>query len=75
MSTEKYSQNTREKSASGKDDVMTSFTRKVVQDPDNPDELLLDLGDEICDLLGWHEGDRIEWIDNKDGTWTLKKTE
>jgi bifunctional DNA-binding transcriptional regulator/antitoxin component of YhaV-PrlF toxin-antitoxin module len=35
--------------------------------------MLLDLGDEICEHLGWQEGDTLEWIDNKDGTWTLRK--
>lgn len=50
-------------------------TRMLIQDPDDPDGLLLDLGTELCETLGWHEGDTIEWIDNKDGTWTLKKIE
>ena len=53
---------------------MKILTRKVVEDPEQPGELLLDLGNELCDELGWQEGDVIEWIDNKDGTWTLKKT-
>ncbi|ENM3886671.1 DUF2384 domain-containing protein [Vibrio cholerae] len=25
--------------------------------------------------LQWREGDRIEWIDNKNGSWTLKRVE
>ena len=45
----------------------------IVEDPDRPGELLLDLGGKICEQLGWHPGDTLEWIDNKDGTWTLKK--
>jgi len=49
------------------------FTRSVIQDPDNPEDLLLDLGTELCELAGWKPGDVIEWIDNKDGTWTLRK--
>jgi hypothetical protein len=24
---------------------------------------------------GWKEGDTLDWIDNKDGSWTLKKKE
>jgi hypothetical protein len=51
-----------------------SFIRTIVDDPDHPGEMLLDLGDEICEHLGWKEGDTLEWIDNKDGTWTIKKT-
>jgi hypothetical protein len=34
----------------------------------------LDLGNELCDELGWKTGDVIEWHDNQDGTWTLRKT-
>jgi hypothetical protein len=45
----------------------------VIENPDNPEELMLDLGNEVCDELGWKEGDVVEWIDNKDGTWTLRK--
>jgi hypothetical protein len=45
----------------------------VVEDPDNPGALLLDLGTELCAELGWQEGDILEWIDNKDGTWMLSK--
>ncbi|GBL02443.1 hypothetical protein VH1709_contig00121-0020 [Vibrio harveyi] len=25
--------------------------------------------------LQWNEGDQIEWLDNKDGSWTLRKVE
>jgi hypothetical protein len=46
----------------------------IVEDPDHPGEMLLLLADEITEHLGWREGDDIEWIDNKDGTWTLRKT-
>jgi hypothetical protein len=50
-----------------------SFVRTIVEDPDHPGELLLDLGDELCEHLGWKPGDELDWIDNKDGTWTLRK--
>ena len=39
----------------------------------HPGEMLLDLGDELCEHLGWKPGDELDWIDNKDGTWTLRK--
>jgi hypothetical protein len=48
-------------------------TVNVVEDPDNPGELILDLGHEVCESIGWKVGDTIQWIDNSDGTWTLKK--
>jgi hypothetical protein len=47
---------------------------QVVEDPDHPGELLLDLGTELCAELGWHVGDILEWIDNKDGSWLLTKS-
>lgn len=48
-------------------------TANVVEDPDHPGELLLDLGHKICDSLGWKIGDTVQWTDNKDGSWTLSK--
>lgn len=48
---------------------------RVIDDPDNPGELLLDLGIELCTKMGWEPGDKLEWIDNKDGTFSLKKVE
>jgi hypothetical protein len=50
-----------------------SFIRTIVEDPDHPGEMLLDLGDELCEHMKWKEGDVLEWIDNKDGTWTIRK--
>jgi hypothetical protein len=49
-------------------------TVQVVQDPDNPGELLLDLGHELCAEIGWKVGDTVEWIDQKDGSWLLQKS-
>jgi hypothetical protein len=49
------------------------FTRTLQEDPEGSGELIIDLGDEICNMLGWQVGDVIEWIDNKDGTWILQK--
>jgi hypothetical protein len=38
-------------------------------------EAVLEFTDEILAEAGWKEGDVLEWIDNKDGSWTLKKKE
>jgi hypothetical protein len=53
---------------------MTTYTANVIEDPDNPDELLLDLGLDLCEKMGWAPGDNIIWTDNKDGTWTMTKS-
>ena len=53
---------------------MTTRTVQVIEDPNNPEELLLDFGAELCAELGWAVGDTVQWIDNKDGTWQITKT-
>ena len=42
---------------------------------DENGDLILPLGDDLCKELGWKVGDTIEWIDNSDGTWTMRKVE
>jgi hypothetical protein len=42
------------------------------EDPETGD-LILPLSDDILEQAGWKTGDTIEWIDNKDGTWTMRK--
>ena len=44
------------------------------EDPDTGD-LILPFTNEILEELGWKEGDVIEWIDNKNGSWSLVKQE
>jgi hypothetical protein len=53
---------------------MTTKLVQVIEDSDNPEELLLDLGTELCEELGWKAGDTVQWIDNKDGTWQIIKS-
>jgi hypothetical protein len=57
-----------------KKDRIDSITVTVVEDEQDPGQLLLDLGTELCEQLGWAVGDPIEWIDNQDGSWTIRKT-
>ncbi len=52
---------------------MTTKIVQVIEDPNNPEELLLDLGTELCEELGWKVGDTVQWIDNKHGTWQISK--
>lgn len=37
------------------------------------DEGVLTFPDELMNALDWHEGDVLEWIDNNDGSFSLKK--
>ena len=51
----------------------SKFTRTLIEDPDHPGELLLDLGEELCEHMGWNEGDQLLWEQLEDGKWALKK--
>ena len=48
-------------------------TVQVIEDPEHPGELLLDLSLELCAQLDWQVGDTVQWIDQKDGSWLLQK--
>jgi hypothetical protein len=49
-----------------------SWTINLEEDPETGD-LILPLNDDILEETGWQTGDSIEWIDNKDGSWTMKR--
>lgn len=51
-----------------------SWTLTLEEDPDTGD-LMLPLPEECLQDLGWNTGDTVQWIDNQDGSWTLKKKE
>lgn len=53
--------------------IMTKWTVTVEENPENPDEVILPLPQDLIDLQGWKEGDTLEWIDNNDGSWSLQK--
>ena len=55
--------------------VMTNTTtwQVTLESVPDSDELVLPLPQDLLDLKGWREGDELEWLDNNDGTWTLKK--
>lgn len=50
----------------------TTWTITVEQDPETG-ELILPLPEDMLELQGWKEGDILEWVDNKDGSWSLQK--
>lgn len=50
----------------------TKWTLNVDYDSKD-DEAFLSLPDDLIKAAGWELGDSLEWIDNKDGTFTLKK--
>jgi hypothetical protein len=48
------------------------YTLPVIKDPETGD-LILEFPDEMMTQVGWKTGDTVEWIDNKDGSWTIRK--
>lgn len=44
---------------------------KLETDP-STGELILPLSDDMIESLGWEIGDTIEWVDNHDGSWTIR---
>ena len=50
-----------------------SWTVTVEEAEDGSGDLVLPLPQEMLDLQGWKEGDTLNWIDNKDGTWSIAK--
>ena len=50
-----------------------TWTLEVQQHEDG--DFFIEFPDEVLEGAGWETGDTIEWIDNKDGSWTLKKRE
>lgn len=51
----------------------TQWTIKVEETNDGSGDLVLPFPEDLLESAGWKEGDTLEWIDNKDGTWILKK--
>jgi len=50
-----------------------SWTAPIEVDPNG--EWYITFPDDLIDKLGWRENDTLEWIDNKDGTFSIKKVE
>ena len=50
-----------------------TYTCKVIEDPDDPNELAIDIPEELLSEAGFAVGDKLIWKDNGDGTWILSK--
>jgi hypothetical protein len=49
------------------------WTLTVEEDPETGDAMLT-FPPDLLAAAGWQEGDRINWKDNQDGTWSLTKS-
>ncbi len=54
---------------------MTNKWTLNVKHDDESGDTFIELPDDLMIEAGWNLGDDIEWIDNKDGSWTMKKKE
>ena len=54
--------------------TIKTWTVTLEEDPETGD-LILPFSDEMLADVGWQEGDTLEWIDNKNGSWSLIKKE
>lgn len=54
---------------------MTHWTISLEEADDGSGDLVMPLPQDLLDGAGWKEGDILEWIDNNNGTWSLKKVE
>ena len=53
---------------------LTSWTLHVEEDSETGDYMLT-FPPELLEQAGWKEGDTIDWVDQKDGSWLLKKVD
>jgi hypothetical protein len=54
--------------------ILKNWTVSVEEDPETGD-LILPLPLDLLEEAGWKEGDSLNWIDQKDGSWQLKKVD
>lgn len=54
---------------------MTRWIITLEEADDGSGDLVMPLPQDLLDGAGWKEGDTLKWIDNGDGSWTLKKKE
>jgi bifunctional DNA-binding transcriptional regulator/antitoxin component of YhaV-PrlF toxin-antitoxin module len=53
---------------------LKSWTLNVEEDTKTGDYMLT-FPPELLEQAGWKEGDTLDWIDQKDGSWLLKKVD
>jgi hypothetical protein len=54
---------------------MPTVELSVIADPNNPDELLLQLPDSLLESQDWKVGDTLQWNETVNGAWTLTKND
>ena len=52
---------------------MNQYYRVILLEDEVSREVILPFPPEFIERLGWKDGDTLKWIDNQDGSWTIKK--
>ena len=54
---------------------LKSWTLNVEEADDGSGDAILTFPPDLLEQVGWKEGDTLNWIDQKDGSWQLKKVD
>ena len=54
---------------------LKSWTLNVEEADDGSGDAILTFPPDLLKQTGWKEGDNLNWIDQKDGSWLLKKVD
>jgi hypothetical protein len=54
-------------------DKVVKWVLPVEVSDDNEEDYVINLPDDLLEQAGWKENDILEWIDNNDGTFILRK--
>jgi len=54
---------------------LKSWTLNVEEANDDSGDAILTFPPDLLEQTGWKEGDTLNWIDQKDGSWLLKKVD
>jgi hypothetical protein len=54
---------------------LKSWTLNVEEANDGSGDAILNFPPDLLEQAGWKEGDTLNWIDQKDGSWLLKKVD
>lgn len=52
---------------------MNKFWTITTEENPETGEIILPLPNDLLEQQGWKEGDTLEWVENSDGSWLIKK--
>ena len=54
---------------------LKSWTLNLEEADDGSGDAILTFPPDLLEQAGWKEGDTLNWVDQKDGSWLLKKVD